>query len=62
MVKIGDMNLNLDKIVEETGYSEEFLRNEIIERHNSVGGNIIDAINYICEMARSNSLKKEGDI
>lgn len=61
MVTIGDMNLNLDGIVKETGYSEEFLKKEILDRYNNVSGNLIEAINYICDMARKNSLKKGGD-
>ncbi len=62
MVKIGEMELDLDDIVKETGYSEEFLKSEILNRYNNVSGNLIESIEYICGMARANSLvtDKEG--
>lgn len=56
MVKIGDMNLNLDQIVEDTGYSEEFLKSEILKKFDETG-NLIGSIKDICDMARKNSLK-----
>lgn len=59
MVKIGDMNLNLDQIVKDTGYSEEFLKSEILKKFDETG-NLIGSIKYICDMAKANSLKQEG--
>ena len=59
MVKIGDMNLNLDQIVEDTGYSEEFLKSEILKKFDETG-NLIGSIKDICDMAKANSLKQGG--
>lgn len=61
MVKIGELSVNLDEIVKNTGYSEEFLKSEILNRYNNVSGNMVEAIQYICDMARANSLVVEEE-